>query len=273
MRNNTIDKYIKKLETQAFPLNKWKIRNGLATLKNDVFFFEPVKTDSKYYYIQSDNNIFKIEKGICIRVVKPNVIRDEQELKDKIEIALFPYERSGEKITPIDEYFLKERYPHAYNYLVKNKRSLSKRDKGKGKYPTWYSYGRTQGMNNFGKKLLIPYIAGRPTAVLSLDEELLFYCGYALFSEDEQELRLLKLFLESEAFWFYIYYTSKPYSKGYMAFAKNYITGFSIPALTDTEKKRLLSLKTKKKVNEFIWGKYGIDEKDIEALKTPVLDR
>ena len=115
-------------------------------------------------------------------------------------------------------------------------------------------------MNNFGKKLLIPYIADEPIAVLSLEENLLFYCGYALISDDEQELRVLKCFLESDAFWYYIYYTSKPYSKGYMAFAKNYIINFSIPSVSKEEVQYLLSNPPKDELNKWIWRKYGITE-------------
>ena len=114
-------------------------------------------------------------------------------------------------------------------------------------------------MNNFGKKLLIPYIAGEPIAVLSLEEKLLFYCGYALISDDEQELKILKCFLESDAFWYYIYHTSKPYSKGYMAFAKNYIVNFTIPKLSEAEKQYLLSSTSKAELNRWIWAKYGIE--------------
>ena len=114
-------------------------------------------------------------------------------------------------------------------------------------------------MNNFGKKLLIPYIAGEPIAVLSLEEKLLFYCGYALISDDEQELKVLKCFLESDAFWYYIYHTSKPYSKGYMAFAKNYIVNFTIPKLNEAETQYLLSNPPKQQLNSWIWNKYDMD--------------
>ena len=132
------------------------------------------------------------------------------------------------------------------------------RDKGHGDYPAWYAYGRTQGMNNFGRKLLIPYISGSPVAVLSEDPDILFYCGYALFSENVEELKILKVFLESEAFWYYIYHTSKPYSKGYMALAKNYIVNFTIPDLSEKERLFLLTSNNRAELNDFIWKKYGI---------------
>ena len=260
MRKKDIDFVIQKLETMGTPLSKWKIRNGLATLKNDIYFFTPSKADDKYYYRISDGIEYRIERSICIKVAKPNIIKNEQDLIDKIKIAIFPYKLIDNVFAVIGEDEMIAKYPYAYQFFIDNKDVLQQRDKGKANYPTWYAYGRTQGMNNFGKKLLIPYIAGEPIAVLSLEENLLFYCGYALISDDEQELRILKCFLESDAFWYYIYHTSKPYSKGYMAFAKNYIINFSIPSVSEKEAQYLLSNPPKEELNKWIWGKYGIVE-------------
>lgn len=260
MRKNDIDSVIQKLESAGKPLSKWKIRNGLATLKNDIYFFTPNKSDDKYYYRILDGIEYRIERSICIKVAKPNIIKNEQDLIDKIEIAIFPYKLKDNVFVVIGEDEMIAKYPCAYRFFVNNKDVLQQRDKGKADYPAWYAYGRTQGLNNFGKKLLIPYIAGEPIAVLSLEENILFYCGYALISDDEQELRVLKCFLESDAFWYYIYHTSKPYSKGYMAFAKNYIINFSIPSISKDEIRYLLSNPPKEELNKWIWGKYGIVE-------------
>ena len=259
MRRSDIDYVIEKLESAGTPLSKWKIRNGLATLKNDVYFFTPTHADERFYYRVYNKVEYKIERDICIKVVKPNIIKNEKDLQEKIELAIFPYISKGNIMEIICEQEMISKYPFAYNFLSNHRKVLENRDKGKADYPTWYAYGRTQGMNNFGKKLLIPYISGEPIAVLSLDEELLFYCGYALMSEKEEELKLLKCFLESDAFWYYVYHTSKPYSKGYMSFAKNYIVNFSIPLLSQNDKKYLLSSPPKLELNQWIWAKYGID--------------
>ena len=102
-------------------------------------------------------------------------------------------------------------------------------------------------------------MAESPVAVLSAERELLFYCGYALISDDLDELKYLKLFLESDAFWYFIYHTSKPYSKGFMALAKNYVVRFSIPLLKGKMKKKLLSASSREERNRIIWNSYGID--------------
>lgn len=263
--DNQNDKIIHKLENSGRPLSEWKIRNGLATLKNDVFFFTPAYENEHYYFRIYNDQEYQIEKEVCIKVAKPNIIKNEVELQEKLETAIFPYEYVDNKQTIIPESEFAKRYPKAFGFLNDVKADLEKRDKGHGNYPEWYAYGRTQGMNNFGKKLLIPYIAGTPIAVLCEDPNILFYCGYALFSENDSELRILKKFLESSAFWYYIYNTSKPYSKGFMAFAKNYIVKFSIPELTKEETEYLLSEDDKTKINSFVWSKYGLKEIQLET--------
>ncbi|MDE6593927.1 MAG: hypothetical protein K2K57_12825, partial [Oscillospiraceae bacterium] len=70
-------------------------------------------------------------------------------------------------------------------------------------------------------------------------------------------------FLESEAFWYYIFHTSKPYSKGYMAFAKNYIVNFTIPDLSKNEKEYLLTPHSHNELDMFVWKKYGIQNNEI----------
>ena len=257
MRKSDIDTVVEKLESAERPLGTWRIRNGLATLKNDLYFFTPCGEDDQFFFREYDGKRYAIEKGICIDVAKPNIIKTEEELAAKSEKAIFPYSIQHDNQI-ISEDQLRNDFPQTYAFLQEYRHILEKRDKGNGKYPAWYAYGRTQGMNNFGKKLLIPYIAGEPVAVLSLQEDLLFYCGYAVLSENERELRMLKCFLESDAFWFYVYHTSKPYAKGYMAFAKNYIINFTIPQLDESEVDFLLECTNEKKRNEWIWSKYSL---------------
>lgn len=259
MFESKVEQNIAAIEHTGQPLSTWKIRNGLATLANDVFFFSPSGEDSNYYYRIWNDKVYAIEKGICIKVAKPNVIHNEDELQSKMEYAIFPYKKEEGMMTIIPEQELFAWFPSAGQFLLEEKPRLLKRDKGKGQYPAWYAYGRTQGMNNFGEKLLIPYISSLPIAVLSLEEEVLFYCGYAIFGKEE-ELRLLKAVLESEVFWYYISNTSKPYSKGYMAFAKNYIARFGIPFFTETEKLELLSFCNSAEKNRWLWRKYGIEQ-------------
>ena len=53
--------------------------------------------------------------------------------------------------------------------------------------------------------------------------------------------------------------TSKPYAKGYMSLAKNYIAGFSIPELSEDEKEELFNIDNQKDRDVWICNKYNID--------------
>ena len=66
MRRDDIDAVIDKLESAGRPLGSWKIRNGLATLKNDLFFFMPCGEDKKFYYREYEGKRYAIEKEVCI---------------------------------------------------------------------------------------------------------------------------------------------------------------------------------------------------------------
>ena len=258
LATNKIRENIHVIENTGFKLGEYKIRNGLATLKNDVYFFKPVKENENYYFKSYGDRIYKIEKNICVNIAKPNIIKSEEELAEKLEKAIFPYKKNENSFEVIEEHIMEKEYPFTYKYLKAQKKTLQKRDKGKGKYPAWYAYGRTQGFDNFGSKLLIPCMARKGVAVKSYDKELLFYCGYAVFTECNEEMDILKKVLESEIFWYYIENTSKPYSKGYYSLAKNYLKSFGIPKFTNDEKNRLLCMEDEIEINSFLKKKYGV---------------
>lgn len=263
--NNIIDKIVFNIEQQPTNLNTFNIRNGLATLSNDIYFFSTVDETDNFYIREYNGKKYHIEKNICINIAKPNIMRNENDLIYKSEKAIYPYKNG----TIIHENEMKTIYPCTYTFLLEQKSKLLNRDKGKtGSYPEWYAYGRTQGMHNQGKKILIPYMADKGVAIISEDKDLLFYCGYAAFSDDIQILNILKSLIESNVFWFYIKMTSKPYSKGFMALAKNYIKNFGIPNMTNDEKSKLLTLKGEER-ERFIAKLYNVDYSTIKLYLKP----
>lgn len=248
---------VNRIETTGVPLGKaYSIKNGIATLANGIFIFSPEKDDGRYYHMRTGgNDIRLIEKDACRDIVKPNILKTEEDLGKRTEKLIFPYDAKGDLISETD---FKAAYPQAYEYLHSHKDILQRRDKGRGDYP-WYAFGRTQAINDKGIKLLFPYMTDTPHFVYTADEDTLIYCGYAIFGATEKELRTLKRILESDVFAFYMKNTAKPYATGYYSYAKNYVKGFGIPKLTDSEERALAEMKDQWEVARFLCDKYGID--------------
>lgn len=233
---------LRKIESKGVPLGKaYPIRNGIATLNNDLYIFRPRAINGVYYTRDYQGKQYSIEKGICREIVKPNILRTDSDLQTCMQAIIFPYREENGKYKLLPEAELRTKYPRAYSFLKKYKSTLALRDKGHKTYPAWYAFGRTQGFNVTGKKLLIPYMAGEPVAIECHDPNLLFYCGYAILISDDTELKLVKKIIKSKIFWYYIENSSKHYSNGYMSFAKSYIERFSIPPLTGSQRQAILN--------------------------------
>ena len=110
---------------------------------------------------------------------------------------------------------------------------------------------------------MFPYMTDTPKFVVSEDEDMLIYCGYAFYDDSTDNLIVLKRVLESSVFFFYIKNTSKPYSTGYYSYAKNYLKDFSIPQFSDEEKQYLINTEDKSQIDSFLCTKYGLSFEDI----------
>ncbi len=242
---------------------------GIATLKNDIFIFKSIRQDASFFYLEDDNFEYPIEKKICREVINANKVTDEISLDKLKKKIIFPYywnkqELKYKSITGVE---FQETYPCAYYYLNSKRALLELRDKGKGKYEKWFSFGRAQGLNIKGYKLFLPHIAKEPRFVLSDEQKLLFCNGEAIISNDKRELEILRKILQTRIFWFYIKHTSKPYSSGYWSLGRNYLKDFSIPKLTDSEKTRLLLMESIDDVETFLAPKYNLSRGELLSMK------
>lgn len=260
INNNEVVENIKKIENTGKSLGeKFKIKNGIATLSNDIYIFKPISENKDYYILFRNNKKYEIEKGICRDIIKPNILKHEYEIENVKEKLIYPYTNGITPLSLMKEEMLKTNFPKTYKYLLDHKNELEKRDKGNGDYGAWYAFGRTQALTDKGYKLLFPYMAKEPHFVFTDQKEMLIYCGYAIFNESKEELKILKRILESKVFNYYIQNTSKPYSSGYLSYAKNYVKNFGICELTETEKYFLANGTTKQAIDNFLIEKYGIN--------------
>ncbi|AEE51087.1 HsdM family class I SAM-dependent methyltransferase [Haliscomenobacter hydrossis] len=236
----------------------YRTRNGIATLMNHIYIFDGAREDEEFYYLQNGAE-YPIEKGICKEIINPNKFTQAKCIDELRQKAIFPYEFDAEGAARlISQEDFKDRYPCAYRYMEAKKDVLAKRDKGKGKYENWYAYGRNQSLEKYSNKLFFPHITPHiPHYTISQEEDLLFYNGIAVVSEDEKELHFLKKLMSSDLFWFYVVNSSKPYGSGFFSLSRNYIKNFGIAEFAEDEKREFIE-SNQDQANEILADKYKV---------------
>ena len=252
---------LNKIESTGTPFSKkFTSRNGIATLKNDIYIFDPIDENDHFYFLQNGQQ-YPIEREACVDVINPNKLTQLDSIETIRKKAIFPYqiENGQATITPEEEF--RTQYPNAYSYLLSRKEILATRDKGKGKeYDVWYAYGRNQSLENYQFKLFFPHISPSiPNYVINDEPSLLFVNGLAIVGENERELQYLSKIMSSRLFWFYIVNSSKPYGSGYYSLSRNYIKNFGIYNFSDEQIEHLIELSDKNEIDNYLENLYGID--------------
>ncbi|WPZ12263.1 Eco57I restriction-modification methylase domain-containing protein [Roseivirga spongicola] len=259
-----------KIETIGEQLGQcFDIRNGFATLRNKIYLIRANREDEEFFYVKLEEKEFGIEKGICKLAVKPNILKSEEDIDEKLEYLLFPYhltypegtlfpETQNPVLSLFKEDYFQENFPYAYKYLVFHKEELAKRDNANKEYENWFAFGRNQALNLRGKKLLFPYISNQPYFVYTDNEDLLFYNGFAVISHKEEDLRVVQKVLNSRLFWFYLSHVSRPYDNDYYSMGKRYLQRFGVYQFTNHERNELLSMTDQESIDEYLESKYEI---------------
>lgn len=250
---------ISKIESTGISFGQiYKTRNGIATLKNDIYIFNPIDEDKQFYYLQN-GSVYPIEKEICRDIVNTNKLNKVGSLSMIKEKVIFPYD---DEIKPnlFSEAFLKNKFPMAHKYLCNKREILAKRDNGEGDYEKWFAFGRTQSLEKMKFKLFFPHLTDKtPNYLISTDDNLLFYNGLAIVGESKNDLTIIKKLMQSRLFWFYIENTSKPYTSGYFSLSSNYIRNFGVCNLDEEEKRYVLSENDMDILDRFFEAKYGVE--------------
>lgn len=231
------------------------IRTGIATLKDEVYI---VNYDGNSYYKMVDKMRYEIEPELVKTLYKIPDLKKSNNIKDCCKYILFPYKKGDKGFEIISEACMLDNYPNAYNYLKKMTNLLATRDKGKTIFNPWYAFGRTQGLNKYGKKLVFPTFSAKPKFIFLDDEYSLFCNGYAVFENDYIELDVLQRILNSIIMNYYISNTSYAIEGGYYCYQKKYIERFSVPFLTEDNKRKILTL-TNEDLDKFLIDLYGLE--------------
>lgn len=244
---------LSKIEGQFHSIRN-SIRTGIATLRDEVYM---VDFDGQDYYKVIDGVKYIVEPILVKRLYKIPDLKQCDDINSVCRYIIFPYKKGANGFEIIPEGELKRSFPHTYNYLFSRKQELDKRDKGKGNPVAWYAYGRTQGLNKYGNKLLFPTFAGHPRFTLIEDEYAFFCNGYAVFEPDYIDLSLLSRILNSSVMQYYVSNTSYSIEGGYYCYQKKYIERFSIPFFSEDEKMQMNGM-TSSELDSYLISKYNL---------------
>ena len=263
IKDRTIDEILRQIEDVGTSLDKViAISNGIATLKNEIYVLNVVDETEQVLIHEFDGVRYPIEREICRPVIKPSAMDVNTPIEEQMGWIIYPYRVQGRRAICFDEKLMLEHYPNAYNYLKDVRDILAKRDKGKRKYEQWYSYGRSQAINMPGFRLFMPYIADKPSFILSKIDGLLYYNGFALVSDSIQQLERLNKILNTDIFWFYVENISKPYANGYYSMGKRYIRYFGIPNFTEEQLLVMDNETDREKIEQLLYLCYFGDKAD-----------
>ena len=245
---------IQRIEGQLTSIKEF-VRTGIATLKDDVYI---VDFDGNEYYKEIDGIRYVVENSLVKRLYKIPDLKQCDDIKNSCKYIIFPYVKgkNGFKIILEDE--LKRSTPNTYKYLLARKSELDGRDKGKPNNVAWYAYGRTQGLNKYGIKLVFPTFSNKPKFTMIDDEYALFCNGYAVFENDYIELEILMRVLNSDIMQYYISNTSYAIEGGYYCYQKKYIEKFSIPFFSENDKE-LIKKMDDNELNKYLVERYELN--------------
>jgi hypothetical protein len=275
---------IRIIETIGTPIKDlFNIAAGIATLKDEVFFVNSIVEKDGLIKKTTENGVFYIEKEITKPVYKISNFKNQEDIYQNTLRIITPYYSNSKSAIPIPETEFKKQFPHCYEYLLSEKEKLDSRDKGKKIYKPFYSWGRTQGITRFGKKILNPTFSKHPRFLFVPEEDSYYTNGYGIYFsknnsgiaslfEDtkhplskEENILLVQKVLNSIVMDYYITKTSVAIQGGFPCYQKNFIEKFSIPNFTEKELSILKNLMDKDEINNFLIEKYNI------SIQTPNL--
>lgn len=242
---------------------------GIATLKDDVYTFDPLCEDADYYYVKKKTGEYKLEKAITKPLVKISDMKNLADVVSNKRRIIFPYKTVKGKATPLEEEELRKVYPCCYEYLLSVKDVLEGRGKGKHKYSPFYAYGRTQGLNRFGARIYTPTFSLKPRFLFDTEEDGFFTNGYGMYFKEEglfanpiartENVDVLLKIINSCVMDYYVTKTSVAIEGGYPCYQKNFIERFTIPQISEGQISDLRNLTNSDDIDRFVCSLYQIN--------------
>lgn len=129
---------------------------------------------------------------------------------------IFPYRYENDKCILLSEETVMLKYPQAYQYLQRHRKTLCRRNTNEA----WYAFGRTQGLNNMSRpKLVIKHIIPNndlPCEAFLIDENAVVYSGLFITTINA-DLNVCRQVLNTLEFKEYCCLVGKPMANDYIS--------------------------------------------------------
>lgn len=234
------------------------INVGIATLRDDLYFVDG-KDDNGYFKLLEGKK-YKIESELVKSIYKISDFNDQNDCNLNQRKIIFPYRIINNKSVIFEESELENSYPNTFRYFSYIKDQLLKRSKKEVLNP-FYQYGRSQGLNKFGIRLLTPTFSQKPNFLIVEEKNSLYCNGYGIhYNIDQNKVSLfdhlpiqqtenidvLKRILNSTVMDYYVKTTSVTIDGGFPCYQKNFIELFTIPEMDNDKIQYLRRLSNQK---------------------------
>jgi hypothetical protein len=174
-----------------------------------------------------------LEKDLLYPLVSGTDVDGYSHLPNR-QFILFPYDVENESAGLINIDSLQQKFPRITEYLLKNKKRLEEREKGKFKGSSWYRFGRTQNLGIQNRiKLCVPRLVEKLNA--GYDEHGNHFLdnvdvgGVTLSSEyTNHDLKYLQSLLNSKLLQWYFPFVSAPFRGGWYSANKQFLSQLPI---------------------------------------------
>ena len=160
------------------------VHSGIATLADKIYTLHLVNQNpaSLAWTCKAfDGSTVVIEDAVLVPLYKWTKDTSAGTKAAGSRAAIYPYHASGKALGDAE---LQALAPEAYTYLSLHKAKLAQRDKGAGKYETWFAYGRRQGLHTpHAQALGLSTMWSGPVTAVSVDDTstpYLFVSGFVL---------------------------------------------------------------------------------------------
>jgi type I restriction-modification system DNA methylase subunit len=205
---------------------------GLQTSADTVFLFKDSKKSNKpitKLFSKSLNEEVEIETEILKPVVRSGKIG--RYWATPTAVVLFPYKKSDGSFILIPEKELKNKFPNAWVYVLRNKKILSEREHGKFRDIGWYQlYPKNLDLWE-QNKIMLPYMITRLSAFYDISSNYFVNVttgGFGLTLQDDCKPRYITGLLNSKLLDWFMKIVSTNFHSGYFAANKQFLVQLPI---------------------------------------------